>query len=159
MAAAADVQYSVHAPNAYLCDHQSQLLPGWSQPIRSLLVVQQQCPLPLNESGCATEASKALLRDRFLTLGHTIAQVLTAQGYRVAYFDPKTGLPANASAGGAALDDVAVVQSLLGYEVILNNRCWCLVHPIWGQAVYPATLVSTASPSHLLAVVQAVVPA
>ncbi|MGF1495883.1 MAG: hypothetical protein ACFB8W_03540, partial [Elainellaceae cyanobacterium] len=79
MAAAADVQYSVHAPNAYLCDHQSQLLPGWSQPIRSLLVVLQRCSLPLTESGCATEASKTLLRDRFLTLGHTIAQVLTAQ--------------------------------------------------------------------------------
>ncbi|MEB3359804.1 MAG: methylmalonic aciduria and homocystinuria type D protein [Synechococcales bacterium] len=156
MAALADIQYAVHAPNAYICDHHQQLLPEWSRPARSLLVVLQRCPMSPTPPSQAVEASKNLLRDRFLALAETIAQPLMSQGHLVTYFDPKTGLPANSPVGSMAIDDVAVARSLLGYERICNNQCWCLVHPIWGQAVYPSTLVSSASHHHLLEVVQQV---
>lgn len=144
---------SVHAPNAYICKYGAQLLPGWSEPVASVLVVLQSCQQPFLERTPATEQKKAWLRDQFLAFGSQVALELQSRGYQADLFDPRTGLPLMSPPGDKHLDDVALVQAVLGYETSDRNGCSLVLHPTLGAAVYPSTLVSSAPPSVLESVV------
>jgi hypothetical protein len=138
--------YSVHPPSPFMYRYADQLLPGWSCPIASVLIVLQQSGCGLMERSPITEMQKHLLRDRFLQTGSAIARELHAQGQDADLFDPKTGLPVLSKAG-RSMDDVAVVSACLGYGTMEINGCAILLHPEWGTAVYPAVLVSSAVPT------------
>lgn len=112
-----------------------------------MLIVLQPCDCDLLERSPAAEAQKRQLRRRFLRLGYTIAAQIKHQGYTVALFDPRTGLPLLTRPGDLRLDDVAVVQAALGYQVVHSHGCSLILHPTWGRAVYPSTLVSSAEPA------------
>jgi hypothetical protein len=138
------MQCSVHPPSLYILQHQSQLLPDWSLPVRSVLVVLQQCPVILLNHTIETAACKDRHRQQFLKLSHAIAARLRQLGHLAAAFDPRTGLPIDVAAGELHLDDVAVVRSLLGYPEIHSGDCAVILHPVWGGAVYPSVLLSSA---------------
>lgn len=140
------MRYSVHPPSPFICRYADQLLPDWSCSIASVLIVLQQAGCELMERSPITEIQKHLLRDRFLRLGCAIAAELQDQGYHADLFDPKTGLP-TLSQAGRAIDDVAVVRASLGYATMEIDGCSILLHPHWGNAVYPAVLVSSAVPT------------
>ena len=63
----------------------------------------------------------------------------------------------NSPPGQLKLDDVAVVNSILGYSISRSGPCSTIVHPTWGRFVYPSTLVSSASPHVVEAVVRSIV--
>jgi hypothetical protein len=86
--------------------------------------------------------SGASLRD--YTLQH--------QGYAADRFDPRTGHPYHSRPGSLSLDDVAVVQSVLGYRLIDSGHCRLIQHPVWGCGVFPSVLVSTAPTPELAAI-------
>jgi len=140
------IQYSVHAPNDFIHTHLDQLLPGWTVPVVSVLVILQACQFALLHKTPETEALKAKLRQRFLHLGLPIARQLQQQGYRADLFDPQTGWPLLSPPGFLRLDDVAVVRSSLGYPLVTSGGCALIQHPEWGDAVYPSILVSSAAP-------------
>jgi hypothetical protein len=48
--------------------------------------------------------------------------------------------------GQLRLNDVKVVCATLDYAIDSSGSCAVIVHPTWGRAVYPATLVSSAQP-------------
>ncbi len=135
--------YSVHLPSKFICRYANQLLPDWSCPIASVLIVLQQADCGLMERSLITETQKHLLRDRFLQIGGAIVTELQDHGYHADLFDPKTGLPM-LSQSGRSIDDVAVVRACLGYATMAIDGCDILLHPDWGTAVYPAVLVSSA---------------
>ena len=142
-----ELQYSVHPPSPFLHAHLTQLLPDWSLPAASvLLILQKRQSASLERTG-ETEIDKDRLRQQFIKLGCNIARTLDQMGHQVDLFDPRTGWPLLSSPGKRQLDDVAVVCALLGYAISHKGRCATLVHPIWGQAVYPATLLSSAPPT------------
>ncbi len=140
--------YSVHPPSPFMCRYANQLLPGWSCPIASVLIVLQRADCGLMERSSITETQKHLLRDRFLQIGGAIVTELQDRGYHADLFDPKTGLPMLSQAG-RSMDDVAVVRACLGYGTMEIDGCDILLHPEWGDAVYPAVLVSSAVPTVL----------
>jgi len=140
------IQYSVHAPNDFIQTHLDQLLPGWTAPVLSVLVILQACQLALLHKTPETESLKAELRQRFLHLGFPIAHQLQKQGYWADLFDPQTGWPLLSPPGFLRLDDVAVVRSSLGYPLVASGGCALIEHPEWGNAVYPSILVSSAAP-------------
>ncbi|MGB3616152.1 MAG: hypothetical protein WBA10_20330 [Elainellaceae cyanobacterium] len=142
------VEWSVHPPTDYILRYWSTLLPAWTEPVGSVLVLLQQAPLPLVGQSACVSFAKAQLRDRALSLGTGVAIALRHQGYPTALFDPKTGCPV-AYPQGKPLNDVAVAQQLLGYSAARDGRCTCLNHPQWGVAVYPTTLLSTALPQEI----------
>jgi len=139
-----DIQFSVHSPNLYLQNYWRQLLPDWATPVHSVLVVLQRCQCSLLERTEESETTKNQLRDRFLSIGRKLAPELWLSGYQVDFFDPRTGLPFLSSAGSLVLDDVAVVHATLGYALLHQGNCSVILHPQWGSAVYPSTLVSSA---------------
>jgi len=147
------VYCSTHPPSSYIRKYGSQLLPGWDLPIASVLIVIQPCPAEFVERTPENEQFKSELRDRFLTVGCEIARELQKLGYLADLFDPRSGLPIMSPAGQRRLDDVAVVQSVLGYETSDRSGCCVLVHPTLGTAIYPSTLASSALPAALKLVV------
>jgi Methylmalonic aciduria and homocystinuria type D protein len=146
------MQCSVHTPSQFITRHQATLLPSWSRPVASVLVVLQPCTCELLSQTPSTELQKHQLRAQFLTFGSTIAHHLEQLGHLAEVFDPRSGAPSRSQPGALPLDDVAVVKACLGYPAIVHSECWAIVHPAWGSAVYPSTLLSSAAP----AVVQAV---
>lgn len=153
------IQYSVHTPSLFLSKHWEQLLPDWRVPVAAVLVLLQECPTNLLEKTMYSEQQKQILRERFLEVGLAIATQLEARGYQAEMFDPRSGLPLRSRPGSLQLDDVAVVQAVLDYPATCQGGCLLIHHPDWGSAVYPSILVSSAHPSILSAVAQAVIPA
>lgn len=139
------IQYSVHTPNQFIRTHLAQLLPSWSAPVVSVLVVLQECQFALLDKTLETERHKQELRSRFLTLGSYIADKLHQRGYLADLFDPQTGAPITSQPGPLKLDDVAVVQASLDYPLTDQGGCAVIEHPDWGSAVYPSILISSAA--------------
>ena len=146
------MQCSVHTPSQFISSHQATLLPGWSRPVAAVLVVLQPCVCELLSQNPITERQKRQLRTQFLAFGSTVAQRLEQLGHLAEVFDPRSGAPSRSQPGALPLDDVAVVKSCLGYPAVVHAECRTIIHPAWGSAVYPSTVLSSAPP----AVVQAV---
>lgn len=124
--------------------HQHELLPSWTQPIGTVVIVLQKCSISLAQYNQQTQRCKHELRDRFFLIGQHIVQTLDTPHDQCEIFDPRTGLPLRSPHGSRRLDDVAVACSSLGYAAKKQGACATLIHPTWGDAVYPATLISTA---------------
>ncbi|MCU0548491.1 MAG: methylmalonic aciduria and homocystinuria type D protein [Leptolyngbya sp. Prado105] len=139
------MQYSVHPPSEFICQHSERLLPDWSDPIRSVVVVLQPADRELTECCPEADHQKQVLRSKFLSFGLKVAETLRQQGHLADLFDPKTGLPLLSESGSLRLDDVAVVRSTLGYVAKPTGDCCTVIHPHWGSAVYPSILMSSAS--------------
>ncbi|MCG9890300.1 MAG: methylmalonic aciduria and homocystinuria type D protein [Thermosynechococcaceae cyanobacterium MS004] len=149
------LQYSIHRPSPYIDRHRDDLLPDWQGSVSSLMVILQTCPVPLDEITPATELQKRRLRRRSLTFLKAIAGCLQKAGYGAEGFDPRTGKPFYSRSGSLTLDDVAVVQAVLGYPLVNQGGCHLIQHPVWGCEVFPSVLVSDAPPEVLSAIVQA----
>jgi hypothetical protein len=137
-------QYSVHEPSPFMVSHRTELLPDWTVPIASVLVILQHCPVPLCEVTPQTQHYKDKLRLSFLELAQTLVHQLQLKGYCAEPFDPKTGHPCHSRPGLLSLDDVAVIAAVLGYPCLVSGDCRLIQHPIWGDGVFPSVIVSTA---------------
>jgi Methylmalonic aciduria and homocystinuria type D protein len=152
------LQYSIHPPSPFIDRHRVDLLPDWNVPVASLMVVLQTCSVSLQEMTSETEHQKQLLRRRFLRLLKPLTADLRAAGYAADGFDPRTGKPCHSRPGPLTLDDVAVVQAVLGYPLVLMGGCHLIRHPVWGCGVFPSVLVSEASPLVLTEIVRRRLP-
>lgn len=152
------MQYSVHAPTLFIRKHLDKLLPDWSRPVGSVLVVLQPCTSELTQRTPAAESQKQQLRSQFLEFGYPVAAQLQQLGHLADLFDPRTGFPLLSRPGSLRLDDVAVARSCLGYPFTRCQGCSVILHPTWGSAVYPSTLLSSAEPSLVETVVRSLPP-
>jgi Methylmalonic aciduria and homocystinuria type D protein len=143
------LQYSIHRPSSYIHCHRVDLLPDWQVSVSSLMVILQTCPVSLYEATAATEYQKRRLRRRSLCLVKKLITSLQDVGYAADGFDPRTGKPFYSRPGLLTLDDVAVVQAVLGYPLVASGDCHLIKHPVWGCFVFPTVLVSEASPEKL----------
>lgn len=150
------MQYSIHAPNPFICKNLPRLLPDWSLPVRSVLVVLQPCQMELMQFTPETDAQKQQLRQQFLEVGLAIVHRLQQAGHLADLFDPRTGHPLLSQAGTLRLDDVAVIQSTLGYSTTQFGNCCGILHPQWGSAVYPSILISSAESNQVESAIWAV---
>lgn len=136
-------------PSAFIQTHWHRLLPTWTQPVASVLIVLQSAESSLLQPSQQVHFEKQQLRHRFLEVAHAIAQHLKQAGHLVEVFDPRNGLPMLSPAGTLHLDDVAIVRDCLGFPTVACGGCATVLHPDWGSAVYPATLLCSASPTTL----------
>ena len=148
------LQYSIHPPSKFIRTHLDQLLPGWSAPVSSVLILIQLCELALVDRTVETEIHKSQLREKIPEFGYKIIAQLQQNGHLADLFDPQTGLPMLSIPGQIRLDDVAVIRSTLGYSVLNQGGCLTIQHPLWGSAVYPSILVTSACPTTLESIVQ-----
>lgn len=151
------VEYSVHIPSKFINTNVCQLLPDWIVPVLSVLIVFQRSPILLAEKTKETEFYKQQLRSQFMQLGRRIVLSHKYKGYRAEIFDPRTGYPLLSQPGLLRLDDVAVVQTSLGYPLTETGGCRIIEHPTWGNAVFPSVLLSSATPTVTEAIAENVI--
>jgi hypothetical protein len=109
------------------------------------VIVLQQSQYELVERTPPVEREKERLREKFMRFGFDVAFNLRDRGFLSNLIDPRTGYPLLSPPGEIPHDDTAVVKALLGFPII-RNRCRVLEHPLWGTAVYPSTLLTSAPP-------------
>jgi hypothetical protein len=150
------VQISIHTPSPYICANCERILPDWKQQqFLWVVVVLQQSRCPMLEMTAETEREKERLREKFMRFGCDVAFNLRDRGYLTDLIDPRTGYPLLSRPGLVPHDDAAVVRALLNYPLV-KNQCSVLVHPEWGEAVYPGILLSEAPPDLMEMVIKAI---
>jgi Methylmalonic aciduria and homocystinuria type D protein len=143
------MEYSVQAPNPFIQNNLHRILPEWDCPAQSVLVVLQRSPYAFLQRTTETERWKEHLRQGFFQFAEVVSSKLVESGYCVEIFDPKNGLPTASQSGELCLSDVATAHALLHYPVYRVGGCMLLMHPKWGSAVYPSTLITSAPLSWL----------
>ncbi|MEP0854367.1 MULTISPECIES: methylmalonic aciduria and homocystinuria type D protein [Cyanophyceae] len=149
------VQISIHQPSPFMVQNLERVIPDWNLPVLWVVVFLQQARYELVESTSHVEREKERLREKFMRFGLDVAFELRDRGLLTDLIDPRTGYPLLSRIGEIPHDDTATVKALLDFPVIHNN-CRVLEHPIWGMAVYPSILMSSASPKTIKSVLKKV---
>ena len=139
-----EIQIYIDHPNQFIKQNQQDLLPTWTISIKSIILILQKSHFPLENSNHEIEQEKDYLRERFFRLGCNLVFKLRDSQYQSDLFDPRNGYPLLSRPGNLTLNDTALVQDLLGFNVV-KHRCSLLIHPKWGTAIYPSTIVTSAS--------------
>lgn len=149
------VEISIHQPSTFVSQNLERVLPDWTSPVIWVVIVLQQTQYELAETTPDVEREKDRLREKFMRFGFEFAFKLRDRGFLTDLIDPRSGYPLLSRPGEISHDDTAVVRALLGFPVI-NNNCSVLEHPRWGTAVYPSTMISSASPTMIKAALKSV---
>lgn len=112
----------------------------------NLLVIPtcQHASIDLVNVGDAVEAEKDALLERFFVFARHATEALAAQGHWADYIDPCSGLPMVHKESCGVYGEVDALVSLLGYATSNAGCCKVVLHPRWGSAVYPASIVTKA---------------
>lgn len=104
----------------------------------------QKASYDLVNIGQEVEAEKDRLLECFMSFASTVADELERLGFFCDYIDPCSGLSVRCKDTNRFFDEVSSFQSLLKYETMNAGCCKVLLHPVWGSAVYPATIITNA---------------
>ncbi len=140
-----EIQIYLDRPSQFLLDNQRQLLPTWNQPITYGILILQKSRLSLTDKTPEVAQEKNYLREQFLRFGSDVIWQLRDRGCLGDLFDPRSGFPIISSQGSLTLNDNALVNALLGFELTPYQNCSLLIHPQWQTSVYPSTIVSGTS--------------
>ena len=138
-----EIQIYIDRPSKFIKQNQHKLLPTWDVSLSYIILVFQKSNFPLENSSHEIEKEKDYLRERFFRLGCNWIFQLRDDRYQSDLFDPRNGYPLLSRPGDMTLSDTTVVRDLLGFDVV-KQKCSLLVHPEWGTAIYPSTIVTSA---------------
>jgi len=147
------VEIFLNQPSSFICRNLERVIPDWILPDAWVVIVLQQSRFSLADTAPHVEREKDRLREKFIRFGFDVAFALRDRGFLTDLIDPRTGYPLLSRPGEICHDDSAVVQALLGFSVI-HNSCSLLEHPVWGSAVYPGILMSSASPQAIKSILK-----
>lgn len=139
---------SIHSGcNQYTLLHRDEIMPssrGWLQ--TTTLLVLQECLVSPIETSEEAEVEKARRRNEVVGLFCSIFKQLP-RDYTAIGFNPESGTPLiGGPRGSLTHNDVRQASDLLNYQIFegKGQSCDRLIHPEWGENVYPATLFSNA---------------
>jgi hypothetical protein len=115
----------------------------------------QRATVDLVAMGPLVEAEKDRLLESFMSFASQVSQELMRNGYFSDYIDPCSGLPVLHHESNCFYDEVSGMQTLLKYNTMNAGCCKVLLHPVWGSAVYPATIFTDAPASVVSALLDA----
>jgi len=102
------------------------------------------------------EAEKNRLLESFDSWSRRVCVRLRSAGHWADLVDPCTGYPTLGEHGSGVYSEVDASAVLLAYRMEQVGNCSLVVHPTWGLATYPASLLTTAPMDQLLAVIEEV---
>lgn len=122
---------------------------------RDLLAIptNQRARRDLVAVGDEVEAEKDRLLNVFLEFGEDLASKLRDRGYWADFIDPCSGLPMLSTSRNKVYSEVDGMECLLNYKSYNAGFCKILTHPVWGSAVYPATMFAHAPASVVVEVI------
>ncbi|AFZ42817.1 hypothetical protein PCC7418_0589 [Halothece sp. PCC 7418] len=140
-------------PTPFVQDNLEKMLPDWTLPTAWVVIILQKARFSLSTRSNIVEQEKQRLRERFMRFGVEVAFDLKEQGDLADLIDPRNGQPLLSHPGVLNHDDVKVVSTLLGFPTALGD-CTCMIHPHWGDAVYPSVMLSSADPKKIKSVLE-----
>ena len=173
--ASAVVEYSVHTLHPIIARHCKNIFPDvvskasearqrgrdW-RGLDALLAVPtfQQCDCDMLEFTETAEAEKDRCLRSFYAWSGAVCAVLTAAGHWADFIDPCSGYPVLGKRGSTLYNEVEGTQLLLQYRHqqvgTACGTCKVILHPKWGQRIYPATLFTTAPADAVVSAVASV---
>lgn len=109
-----------------------------------LITTAQQAGMDLVRTGVVVDVEKDRLLEQFVKFARAVAADLTTAGHWADYIDPCSGMPGLSRAGSSIFSEVDCFEMLLHYTVSNTGCCKVIHHPVWGSAVYPASIVALA---------------
>ena len=104
----------------------------------------QKASVDLVNVGPHVEREKDALLEAFVAFAGRACELLGAQGHWADYIDPCSGLPMLHRSGTGVYGEVDALVTLLRYTTVNAGCCKVALHPQWGSAVYPASLMTKA---------------
>jgi hypothetical protein len=153
---ASGLEYSIHTCPRALRGEISAVLRGMDISNLLLVCTCQHAAMDLVATGDAVEVEKDELLVRFTTWARAICERLAAGGHWADYVDPCSGLLVRDRKSNVLYPEVDTMGVLLRYKVLDAGPCHILLHPRWGSACYPATMMTTAPLDALSAAISSV---
>lgn len=149
------MEYSVHRVPAPIRREVQSVFP--KQDLDKLLIVPtcQHADLDLVSTGEKVEGEKDRLLERFMAWAKVVCDKLLEQGHWADYIDPCSGLPMVHTDLNTVYPEVPALAVLMGYQTANAGCCKVLLHPVWGSAVYPASLFTEAPQEALMEAIAA----
>jgi hypothetical protein len=79
-------------------------------------------------------------QSKFISFGKDFCDKIRSKGYWADFIDPCSGLPMLTQSCNKVYSEVDGMECLLNYKSYNAGFCKILTHPLWGSAVYPATI-------------------
>mmetsp|Transcript_20 Transcript_20/g.38 ORF Transcript_20/g.38 Transcript_20/m.38 type:complete len:264 (+) Transcript_20:3-794(+) len=92
----------------------------------------------------SAEKEKDLKLKGFYAWCQAVCQRLRKKGFWADYIDPCSGYPVLGDSGSSTYNEVEGMQLLLRYRHSQVGMCKVILHPRWGQRIYPASMFSMA---------------
>jgi hypothetical protein len=108
------------------------------------LPTNQRAREDLVGTGEKVEQEKDRLLNVFISFARTLCNKIRDAGYWADFIDPCSGLPMLTLNCNKVYSEVDGMECCLGYKSYNAGFCKILVHPVWGSAVYPATIFAAA---------------
>ena len=100
------------------------------------------------------ELEKDRLLNVFIGFARDMCRRIRDLGYWADFIDPCSGLPMLTRNCNKVYSEVDGMECCLGYKAHNAGFCKVLLHPVWGSAVYPATIFCYAPRAAVLNLVQ-----
>ncbi|KAG7394299.1 hypothetical protein PHYBOEH_005388 [Phytophthora boehmeriae] len=140
-------QVSVHSCPRLLMRELKHVFPSQfrkdSSEVLAVLTCQKAL-MDLSQFGTDADKEKDRLLETFVAFSQHVAKELAARNHWVDFIDPCSGLPMLTLSSNKVYSEVDGVELLLRYRCLSAGMCKILLHPVWGAAVYPASLFTTA---------------
>ena len=131
------------SPSDFIQQHWQQLLPHWSNPPQTLLLVCFHSSENLSLENKAVQREKDRLWQAFHHCTQGLSLVAQTQGICLEAICPKTGLAVQAPSPALVFDLVHLFHDRLGFAWQRTDQgCKVFHHPRWGPACYPGLLIS-----------------
>lgn len=139
------MEYSVHSVPMLMREELMKIFPELPD-IKSCLlipVIQPCTRSSMTEFTQESEIEKNELLNEFQSFVQALEDKIKEKGdFWIDFPDPVTGYPSKTQYGGMSFSDVDAAELLLRYRMdTVGGTCRIISHPIWGTAVYPATIL------------------
>eukprot|EP00467_Chlorarachnion_reptans_P014107 CAMPEP_0114518106 /NCGR_PEP_ID=MMETSP0109-20121206/18262_1 /TAXON_ID=29199 /ORGANISM="Chlorarachnion reptans, Strain CCCM449" /LENGTH=208 /DNA_ID=CAMNT_0001698695 /DNA_START=160 /DNA_END=786 /DNA_ORIENTATION=- len=147
-----EIEYSIHTLHSIIKRHCKNIFPDLiksedrKKSIGDLLCIPtfQHCSCDMLEFTDPAEKEKDKLLKSFYAWCQNLCARLIEDGYWADYIDPCSGKPVLGEAGSSTYNEVEGMQLLLRYRYQQVGMCKVILHPKWGQRIYPASMFTNA---------------
>eukprot|EP00471_Norrisiella_sphaerica_P012722 CAMPEP_0184498576 /NCGR_PEP_ID=MMETSP0113_2-20130426/39346_1 /TAXON_ID=91329 /ORGANISM="Norrisiella sphaerica, Strain BC52" /LENGTH=206 /DNA_ID=CAMNT_0026886161 /DNA_START=95 /DNA_END=715 /DNA_ORIENTATION=- len=148
-----EIEYSVHTLHSIIKRHCKQIFPGLYKQVKGgkkdlpeivCIPTFQHCSCDMLEFTDEAEKEKDKLLKSFYAWCQAVCAELISQGFWADYIDPCSGYPVLGSSGSSTYNEVEGMQLLLRYRHQQVGMCKVILHPRWGQRIYPASMFTSA---------------
>eukprot|EP01040_Poterioochromonas_malhamensis_P016258 gene16258-18416_t len=151
------IQLSVHSiASVSVLNELNMIFPNASFKKLNTVIISTMQPanVELAKYDVEVDQEKDRLLENFVSLGSALCDIFQSRGVFADFFDPCSGLPARTTDSNQIFSEVQAAQSLHNYQIMNAGCCKILLHPEWGSAVYPASIVVQSTADVVIPIVQ-----